>query len=121
MFWKKGRQGGGYERLTIISPKFTFGRFDLHILRMREGASVPLHKDYVPKGREHHRLNIRLRSPEEGGEFITMDRKSGKPMRWNASIVHFRPDVIPHGVATIKKGVRYVLSIGWTRNSPWMT
>lgn len=109
--WIKGRQGTGYERLTILqSQRF---KCDLHILRMAPGTMIPPHTDSIPPHlrkqgyKKHFRFNIVIKKAL-GGNFATnalgLVRK-----RWAL----FRPDIDKHWVTPVHLGTRYVLSIGW--------
>ena len=82
---------------------------DCYLLRFREGAEIAKHTDPVD-GKKHYRLNIVLRAAAEGGEFIC-----SAPIINRRRIKLFRPDLAPHAVSRVRKGTRYVLSIGWVR------
>jgi len=102
--WDKGRQGTGYESLTLVYS--TWLHLDCYLLRYREGAFIPKHKDVVAHG-NHYRLNLEITKPEKGGAFF------GKTIFSLGTRLHlFRPDLEYHGVARVAKGTRYVLSIG---------
>ena len=115
--FKKGRQGTGYEAMTIFMvpvPKFLqrwvpFRGADAYILRYQSGTSIPGHVDPVETGSEHHRVNIVIRHPEAGGDFIC----AGATRYFNR-IFYFRPDLMRHEV-TPCQGTRLVLSFGWVR------
>lgn len=83
--------------------------FDSYLLRYPEGSEVPPHVDPV-QARRHYRLNIILRSPAAGDEFVC-----DKPIFASRRIKLFRPDMYEHGVTRVIGGSRYVLSVGWTR------
>ena len=106
--WQKGRSGGGYEKLTLVSTRFPI-RWDLHIMRMKPDTYVKAHRDPVD-GKKHFRLNIILWKPAEGGKFM-VQRRMGTKRWWRFTL--FRPDIAKHYVSTVTKGTRYVLSIGW--------
>ena len=100
--WKPGRLGTGYDVYTIID----LPRFDVHILRMCEGAYIPEHTDKID-GFAHNRMNIVLRRAKVGGQFICREAvRIGR-------ITFFRPDTAKHCVTQVHKGRRYALSIGW--------
>lgn len=107
MKWKKGRQIGGYQVLTIFSKRFNFliKGMDCHILKYSKGSYIPLHKDKNEHGK-HRRINIVLKSCQ-GGEFVCE-----KAVRIFNRIFYFKPDEMEHSV-TECFGTRYVLSIGW--------
>lgn len=105
MFWTKGRQNSGYLKLCLAS----FWFFDLYILRYPTGSSIKPHRDPVP-GKKHYRFNVELKKAKEGGEF-TADSYLWRKGR----AVLFRSDEATHQVSEIKKGERYVLSLGWVR------
>lgn len=83
--------------------------FDSYLIRYPEGSSVPPHKDPVQKGK-HYRLNVILKSPKSGGEFVC-----ASPIYASNRIKLFRPDACEHSVTPVQGGSRYVLSIGWVR------
>lgn len=85
--------------------------FDVYILIFREGQEIPPHVDKVDRG-EHYRLNIVLKASESGGEFICRS-----PIFENRRIKYFRSDISEHAVSRVLKGSRYVLSIGWVKDT----
>ena len=107
--WQPGRRQTGYEKMLLIQGRFPVP-FDICLLKFPEGSEVPEHVDEVTCG-EHHRVNVVLRHAREGGEFICKT-----PLWENSRIKYFRPDIAPHGVTRISRGVRFVLSIGWLSN-----
>lgn len=86
-------------------------KFDVYLLRFPEGCEVPPHTDKVPTG-EHYRLNIVLKQATSGGEFLCT-----APIFSSKRIKFFRPDTCEHEVTKVLKGNRYLLSLGWVRNS----
>ena len=56
----------------------------------------------------HYRLNLILKSPRSGGEFVC-----ASPLWANARIKLFRPDACEHSVTRVEGGNRYVFSLGW--------
>lgn len=110
--WVEGRQGSGYYKMKLLSPKRF--KFDCYLLKYPEGSFIKSHKDPSEKGFEHHRLNILLRDCEEGGNFrCTVNTARGKFLgfKW----CKFRPDLYYHSVSKVSKGARWVLSIGWLK------
>ncbi len=113
--FNKGRQGTGYEAMTLF--KFPIPKFlqrliplvggDAYLLRYLDGTSIPGHVDPVAPGVQHHRVNVVIKHPEAGGEFICAGAK-----RWFNRIFYFRPDIMRHEV-TPCQGTRLVLSFGW--------
>lgn len=109
--WEEGRQGTGYEKLQLLNrwKYFSPRKWDLYLLRYRVGAGIPEHTDPLPQ-HKHYRLNIYLWNAKEGG----------KPHH-DGFIIHnrfftlFRPDLYKHSVSTVTKGVRYVLSFGFSK------
>ncbi len=81
--------------------------FDSYLIRYPEGSEIPPHTDPVSSGR-HYRLNIVLKSPRSGGEFVC-----ATPLFETRRIKLFRPDACEHSVTRVVGGSRYVLSIGW--------
>jgi hypothetical protein len=81
--------------------------FDSYLIRYPEGSAVPPHKDTVQSGR-HYRLNIILKAPSSGGEFIC-----ASPIYSSSRIKLFRPDECEHSVTLVEGGTRYVFSLGW--------
>ncbi|AHX11996.1 hypothetical protein CH75_23890 [Dyella jiangningensis] len=104
--WQRGRQGSGYDKLLLAGTLWPLP-CDCYLLRFPTGASVPPHTDRVSLGR-HYRLNIILRAPRRGGEFVC-----ARPIHAGRRIKLFRPDVEEHSVTMIQEGTRWVLSIGW--------
>ncbi len=110
--FKAGRQGTGYEVMTLISRKLPFrclSGVDMHILRYPPSSSIPTHTDKVGSGK-HHRVNILLVKPKSGGEFICAQAK-----RFLGRVFYFRPDIMEHSVTECPSR-RIVLSIGWVTN-----
>lgn len=83
--------------------------FDGYLLRCPAGSEIPPHVDPVSAGR-HDRLDIVLRRAREGGGL-----ECRAPIRASARIKLFRPDVGAHRVTSVRRGTRYVRSIGWVR------
>ena len=104
--WQSGRQGSGYDKMLLLTASWPLA-FDSYLIRYPEGASVPAHTDPVQDGR-HYRLNIILKSPRSGGEFVC-----ARPLYSSKRIKLFRPDACEHSVTKVEGGSRYVLSIGW--------
>lgn len=104
--WQSGRQASGYDKMLIVAALWPIP-FDSYLIRYPEGSSIPPHTDPVRKGR-HYRLNIVLKSPRSGGEFVC-----AKPIYASARIKLFRPDMCEHSVTLVQGGSRYVLSVGW--------
>lgn len=103
MKWKLGRQGTGYYVWKIIQLSF----FDMYLLKYPSGAHIPSHSDGVI-GKKHYRANLILLNADEGGEF-----KCEKVIFRAGPLTIFRPDLYFHKVSKVKKGTRYVLSIGF--------
>lgn len=108
-FWKEGRQGGGYRKLTLLNCKRF--KFDLHFISMPTGSSVPWHTDPSPEGHEHHRVNLTLRRPRSGGE--TWIEAPFVMLRVPRRCYRFRPDLARHCVTPIEDGELWLLSFGW--------
>lgn len=104
--WELGRQGGGYLKLPIVFTKFPIP-WDLHLLKMPKGSCIKEHTDPCP-GYNMRRINIVLKEPDEGGEFVCKDAM----INWRR-FKYFKPDSMPHSVACVEEGERLVLSIGW--------
>jgi hypothetical protein len=104
--WQRGRQGTGYDKMLLLTAPWPVP-FDSYLIRYPEGTSIPPHTDPVQQGR-HYRLNIVLKAPKSGGEFIC-----ASPIFSSRRIKLFRPDLCEHSVTEVRGGSRYVLSIGW--------
>jgi hypothetical protein len=104
--WQRGRQGTGYDKMLLLTAPWPVP-FDSYLIRYPDGSEIPPHTDPVSSGR-HYRLNIILKSPRAGGEFICE-----RPLFATRRIKLFRPDACPHSVTRVVGGSRYVLSIGW--------
>jgi len=104
--WQSGRQDSGYDKMLLLTAPWPVP-FDSYLIRYPAGSSVPPHTDPVTAGR-HFRLNIILKSPRAGGEFVCAN-----PIYSSRRIKFFRPDACEHSVTPVVGGRRYVLSIGW--------
>ncbi|WP_197338053.1 2OG-Fe(II) oxygenase [Ralstonia solanacearum] len=104
--WRRGRQGTGYDKMLLATAAWPI-RFDSYLIRYPEGSEIPPHTDPVADGR-HYRLNIVLKSPGAGGEFVCAN-----PIFQTRRIKLFRPDACEHSVTRVQGGSRYVLSVGW--------
>ena len=104
--WQRGRQGSGYDKMLLLTGRWPLP-FDSYLIRYPEGSAIPPHTDPVQAGR-HYRLNIVLKSPRAGGEFVCAD-----PIFATRRIKLFRPDACEHSVTRVVGGSRYVLSVGW--------
>ncbi|MBL8521533.1 MAG: 2OG-Fe(II) oxygenase [Betaproteobacteria bacterium] len=106
--WQDGRQKSGYDKMLLFTSPWPIP-FDSYLIRYPDGSSIPPHKDPVSNGR-HYRLNIILKSPKSGGEFVC-----ASPIFASRRVKFFRPDQCEHSVTRVEGGNRYVLSIGWVR------
>ena len=106
MKWKEGRQGSRYFNKLLAQGK----TWDCYLLKYPTGSYISLHKDFVDKGLEHHRINFTFWRAKEGGIFFKDTKHSTKRYQY------FRPDKVLHGVSKVEEGTRYVLSIGWVKN-----
>jgi len=104
--WQRGRQGTGYDKMLLLSAPWPLP-FDIYLIRYPEGSEIPPHTDPVSSGR-HYRLNIILKSPRSGGEFVC-----AQPLFETRRIKLFRPDACEHSVTRVVGGSRYVFSVGW--------
>lgn len=104
--WQPGRQGSGYDKMLLLAAAWPL-RFDSYLIRYPDGSEIPPHTDPVQAGR-HYRLNIILKSPSAGGEFVC-----ATPIFASKRIKLFRPDHCEHSVTKVIGGSRYVLSVGW--------
>lgn len=113
--WVDGRQGSGYKVFYLLS----WWLFDLVLIHYPEGSYIQWHRDPVPKGLEHHRINVVLKAGKVGGEFERLVTDPVfcvmTPEITRARFVRFRPDIQSHRVHKIVKGSRWVFSIGWVR------
>jgi hypothetical protein len=104
--WQRGRQGTGYDKMLLLASLWPHP-FDSYLIRYPEGSEIPPHTDPVQKGR-HYRLNLVLKAPKSGGEFIC-----SSPIFATKRVKLFRPDACEHSVSRVVGGSRYVLSFGW--------
>ena len=111
--WEPGRQGTGYEKLQLWNQWRYFSKYkwDLYLLRYKEGAGIPRHRDPNP-GHSHYRLNIYLWNADTGG----VPEHDGVIIH-NRFFTLFRPDLFTHSVSQVTKGTRYVLSFGFSKRS----
>jgi hypothetical protein len=106
--WQRGRQGTGYDKMLLAAARWPLP-FDSYLIRYPEGSEIPPHTDPVQAGR-HYRLNIVLKSPRSGGDFVC-----ATPIFETRRIKLFRPDACEHSVTRVVGGSRYVFSLGWVR------
>jgi hypothetical protein len=104
--WQRGRQGTGYDKMLLATAPWPLP-FDCYLIRYPDGSEIPPHTDPVQSGR-HYRLNLVLKAPRAGGEFICRE-----PIFATRRIKLFRPDVCEHAVTRVQGGSRYVFSLGW--------
>ncbi len=104
--WQRGRQGTGYDKMLLATARWPLP-FDSWLIRYPEGSEIPPHTDPVSVGR-HFRLNIVLKSPRSGGEFVCR-----APIFESRRIKLFRPDACEHSVTRVEGGSRVVFSLGW--------
>lgn len=104
--WQYGRQKTGYRIWPFAQATWPF-KFDAYIIHYPVGSGIPPHKDPVPFGLKHYRINIELWRGE-GGNFHCADTI----FHW-WRLYFFRPDINLHYVTKVTKGNRYVLSVGW--------
>lgn len=109
--WEEGRQGTGYEKLQLWNrwKYFSPYKWDLYLLRYKEGSGIPRHKDPLEK-HKHYRLNIYLWNAKAGGV-----PEHDETIISNRFFTLFRPDLHTHSVSTVTKGTRYVLSFGFSK------
>jgi len=108
--WERGRQKSGYDKMLLCGAKWPI-KFDTYLLKFPLGSEIAPHTDKVESGK-HYRLNIVLKNANEGGVFICQN-----PIFETSRIKLFRPDTCEHQVSKIVKGTRYLLSIGWVKNT----
>lgn len=127
-FWNVGRQGTGYELVSVPRSRFfsileklehklleseeEYG--DCYIIRYPEGSCIPEHKDDAPMQTEHHRINCLLQAAEQGG-VLTVAESTFSLAAGDAYL--FRPDLSVHSVSTVTKGTRYLLTMGILREA----
>lgn len=99
--WQPGRQGTEYRKLLLAQGRC----WDLYIIDIRAGTSIPTHIDPVP-GRRHWRLNFSLWG--DGDAFRGASAFRAGPL------VVFRPDITPHAVSKLRRRM-VLLSFGFTR------
>lgn len=106
--WERGRQETGYHKMLLCTARWPLP-FDMYLLKFPQGCEIPKHTDSVEQGR-HFRLNVVLKSAQEGGEFICEN------MLFETNRIKlFRPDISEHSVSKVTKGNRYLFSLGWVR------
>ncbi len=108
--WERGRQKSGYDKMLLCGAIWPI-KFDTYLLKFPQGSEIAPHTDKVESGK-HYRLNLVLKSAEIGGEFICAN-----PIFETKRIKLFRPDVSEHQVSKVEKGNRYLLSVGWVKNT----
>ena len=108
--WESGRQKSGYDKMLLCTSLWPI-KFDAYLLKFPEGSEIAAHTDKVETGK-HYRLNLVIKRAKIGGEFICSN-----PIFQSNRIKLFRPDVSEHQVTRVIKGNRYLLSIGWIKNT----
>lgn len=108
--WEIGRQKSGYHKMLLCGAYWPI-KFDMYLLKFPQGSEIAPHTDQVKSGK-HYRLNIVLKKAEVGGEFTCKDS-----IFESKRIKLFRPDISEHQVTKVIRGNRYLLSIGWIKNS----
>jgi hypothetical protein len=108
--WERGRQNSGYDKMLLCGAIWPI-KFDMYLLKFPEGSEIAPHTDKVDSGK-HYRLNVVLKKADIGGEFICANS-----IFETKRIKFFRPDVSEHHVSKVKKGSRYLLSIGWVKDT----
>jgi hypothetical protein len=101
-------------------------RFDLHSFQVDNralgdwlgeistGGAVHIHKDVIP-GHEHHRVNILIQLPLEGGINIY----NGTVLEVEEKmLLYYRPDLYSHGTTeVVGEKCRYNLSFGFLKKA----
>ncbi|MFY8326627.1 2OG-Fe(II) oxygenase [Pseudoalteromonas sp. ZZD1] len=108
--WQRGRQLSGYDKMLLCGAYWPV-KFDTYLIKFPLGSEIKPHIDKVLTGK-HFRLNIILKHAQQGGEFIC-----DNTLFQNSRIKLFRPDIAQHAVSKIEQGNRYILSIGWVKES----
>lgn len=93
----------GYKIFTIFFNK----RFDCYLFHYKEGSYIPRHKD-PSFGKRHYRLNIVLKKPKEGGQWLCKKTI----FNFKERVIVFRADDSYHQITKITKGDRWLLSFG---------
>lgn len=110
--WTRGRGIGGYDKYKLFESKLF--KCDAYLLYYRQGSQVKPHYDKAPlDDHEHHRVNIELVRPEQGGSFKYVKRGDKTVWFGKHRVVRFRPDEVRHWITPIARGYRLVLSFGW--------
>jgi hypothetical protein len=119
--WRAGRQGTGYETLSLRDvPHPIVARalaligepfedfWDVYLIRYNDGAHIPDHVDEAQHGRQHRRLNVLLEEARAGGEL----RIAGAIVELSVGdAVLFDPDRDVHTVSRVE-GTRMLFSVG---------
>lgn len=127
-YWERGRQGSGYEKfdlklfsdlpelsqlikrtLTQIDWRNERQSWDAWIIHYRLGDFVAPHRDDVPYGLRHKRLNAIIRQSYTGGDFLVDGRYVPLSDR---DAVMFYPGEVTHEVTPVTAGLRLVFSAG---------
>lgn len=108
--WDQGRKKSGYDKMFLCEVIWPV-KFDVYLLRFSEGCRILPHTATVESGK-YYRLDIILKKSDKGGKFLC-----DNPIYQSNRIKVFRPDISEHQVSKVVKGTRYLLSVGWVRNS----
>lgn len=102
--WEKGRQQGSYSKLALIPSWLSkLLKADAYLLSLKDGSTIPKHKDPSLPGYRHYRMNITLTG--EGRMYCL-----GRIKRFGPIDI-FRPDLYEHGMVLVV-GNMYMLSFG---------
>jgi len=106
MPWIKGKDGGGYEKLSIFSLLLFSCGLDICLLRCKEDTEIKGHVDCC-NGRKQYKLSLSLIEPEEGGD-LSCANMLVNTRRFKI----YRADTCKHLVDKVTRGQRLDLVIG---------
>ena len=75
--WQEGRSGGGYQKMTLLDCHWPI-RWDMHLIKTPEGGCVLPHRDPL-ENMDHWRLNVVIKKPKRGGEFVSEESIVDRP------------------------------------------
>lgn len=107
---EKGRQAAVYWKFKLmVSSKF---KFDVYLIKIPKGVTIPPHQDPAPSGFIHRRINLLLnRKPRYGGVLYHQD---GFDTKASTRYVHFSPSEQWHWMSPPSSNI-YILSIGYLK------
>lgn len=108
--WQEGRQKDcSYKKMCLWSFRLNKWGFDAYLLRYERETYLPLHRDPIPEGGKHWRLNIGWGE----NQFHVFDSPKCGWSFGKFSVYLFRPDLYLHSLTVHEKTTK--LSFGFVK------